>query len=145
VHPKANMVEEISVRGRKRGIGLLVATQRPANVSKNVLAQCGYGFIGKLSIENDLQAVSVLFENRKTLNTLPTLATGTFMTFGLPFSVAIKVKKRVVEHVGGTPSIEEGGRQSEVNSMIKELRSQALGGRNGRNRRSGRRRDRRSS
>ncbi len=124
VHPRANPVEEISVRGRKRGIGLLVATQRPANVSKNVLAQCGYGFIGKLSIENDLQAVSVLFEDRKKLNSLPSLATGTFMTFGLPFKSAVEVKKRLVEHVGGTPRIEEVREQSvKVDSVIRELKS----------------------
>ncbi|MCW6160554.1 MAG: DUF87 domain-containing protein [Candidatus Micrarchaeales archaeon] len=128
VHPSANPVEEISVRGRKRGIGLLVATQRPANVSKNVLAQCGYGFIGKLSIENDLQAVSVLFEDRKKLNSLPMLATGTFMTFGLPFKNAIEVKKRLVEHVGGTPKIEEIREQSvKVDSVIRELKSSREG------------------
>ncbi|MDD3372927.1 MAG: DUF87 domain-containing protein, partial [Methanoculleus bourgensis] len=49
-------IEEISRRGRKRGLGLMVATQRPSLVAKNVLSQCNSQIIGKLSIENDLKA-----------------------------------------------------------------------------------------
>ena len=124
VRPKINPVEEISVRGRKRGIGLLVATQRPANISKNVLAQCSYGFVGKLSIDNDLQAVSVLFEGRKTLDQIPSLETGTFMPFGLLAKEPVKVKSRRVLHVGSTPTI--GGLQKKdvrIGSILKELKS----------------------
>ena len=54
-------IEEISRRGRKRGLGLMVATQRPAIVTKNVLSQCNNQIIGKLSIENDLKAVGLFF------------------------------------------------------------------------------------
>ena len=54
-------IEEISRRGRKRGLGLMVATQRPSLVAKNVLSQCNSQIIGKLSIENDLKAVSLFF------------------------------------------------------------------------------------
>ena len=54
-------IEEISKRGRKRGLGLLVATQRPSLVNKNVLSQCGNQLIGKLTTENDLKAVDLFF------------------------------------------------------------------------------------
>ena len=100
-----NIIEEISVRGRKRGLGILVATQRPANISKNVLAQCSYGFIGKLSIENDVNAISILFEDRNVLRELVTLHTGEFMPFGIDAPSKIKIRKRSVEHISSTPEL----------------------------------------
>jgi len=124
VRQKINPVEEISVRGRKRGIGLLVATQRPANISKNVLAQCSYGFVGKLSIDNDLQAVSVLFEGRRTLEQIPMLETGTFMPFGLPERNPVKIKSRRVLHVGSTPTIGSFQKKEvRMGSILKELKA----------------------
>ncbi len=126
VHPEANIVEEISVRGRKRGIGLLVATQRPANVSKNVLAQCSYGFVGKLSIENDIKAVTILFEDKKRLFNIPNLKTGSFMPFGLGHNDEIRVKKRRVVHGGSTPSLSQSLPSLDADRMekvIKDVRS----------------------
>ncbi|MCL5429871.1 MAG: DUF87 domain-containing protein [Candidatus Marsarchaeota archaeon] len=122
VHPRINIVEEISVRGRKRGIGLLVATQRPANVSKNVLAQCSYGFIGKLSIDNDIKAVDILINDRKTIAKIPELETGTFIPFGLQKKEFVKVRKRLVEHVGSTPLIGERKATTKLGSVISDLK-----------------------
>jgi len=103
-----NIIEEISVRGRKRGIGLLVATQRPANISKNVLSQCSYGFIGKLTIENDLNAIKILFEDREKLVEITRLKTGQFIPFGLEYNKKFQVKGRSVKHMGLTPTIGDG-------------------------------------
>lgn len=116
-----NIIEEISVRGRKRGLGILVATQRPANISKNVLAQCSYGFIGKLSIENDVNAISILFEDRNMLKELVTLHTGEFMPFGIDSPQKIRIRKRVVEHISSTPELGTlpGG---DIHAAIAELK-----------------------
>ncbi|MCL4371772.1 DUF87 domain-containing protein [Candidatus Marsarchaeota archaeon] len=105
VKKSINIIEEISVRGRKRGIGLIVATQRPANISKNVLAQCSYGFIGRLTLENDFESISILLQNRKRMEEVARLGTGEFLPFGIGIEQAFKVKARSVEHAGGTPSI----------------------------------------
>lgn len=107
VKPRMSIIEEISVRGRKRGLGLLIATQRPASVSKNVLAQCSYGFIGKLTIENDLQAISQLINDRKLLNGLVQFETGTFLPFGMKHDRPFRVKPRVVVPGGATPVLAE--------------------------------------
>ncbi len=123
LHKGLNRVEEISVRGRKRGIGLIVATQRPANINKNVLAQCSYGFIGKLTIENDLSAVNILFDDKKELSRLPTLKTGEFVSFGLGENARFKVKQRTVKHGGSTPTlIENAGEEINIASLVKELK-----------------------
>ena len=122
-----NIIEEISVRGRKRGLGILVATQRPANISKNVLAQCSYGFIGKLSIENDVNAISILFEDRNVLKELVTLHTGEFMPFGIDAPPKIKIRKRSVEHISSTPELGvlPGGDISEAIAELKHSSGQA--------------------
>src|SRR5660397_268968 len=75
-------IEEISKRGRKRGLGLLVATQRPSLVNKNVLSQCANQFIGKLTTENDLKAVDLFFADRKELEILHKLSIGEFFVMG---------------------------------------------------------------
>lgn len=123
VHQKINIIEELSVRGRKRGIGLLIATQRPSNISKNVLSQCSYGFIGKLTIENDLNAISQLFSNRTALDEIVNLDTGEFMPFGQAQKERFKVKSRLSFHMGSTPQIKESLTANNVNmqNLINEL------------------------
>ena len=126
VHQKINIIEELSVRGRKRGIGLLIATQRPSNISKNVLSQCSYGFIGKLTIENDLNAISQLFSSRTTLDEIVNLGIGEFMPFGISDKEKIMVKSRLAFHMGSTPQVGEFSPDNKLmtESLIKELNSE---------------------
>ena len=128
IRQKKNMIDEISVRGRKRGIGLLVATQRPANISKNVLAQCSYGFIGKLSIENDVQAIRILFSRQEQLDMLPRLQTGSFLPFGIEKNeeTILKVKRREVVHSGSTPVLPQvyGKNDVTIAELLKEIHAE---------------------
>ncbi len=114
VHQKINIIEELSVRGRKRGIGLIVATQRPSNISKNVLSQCSYGFVGKLTIENDLSAINQLFSGRSALDEIVNLETGEFMPFGIDYKQRFRVRYRDSFHMGGTPQIGDRGKNVNV-------------------------------
>jgi len=101
-------IEEISRRGRKRGLGLLVATQRPSLVTKNVLSQCNSQILGKLSIENDLKAVSLFFPSRKEAGELADLEPGEFFVMGkLSRENATKMRfaARLCEHRGLTPKL----------------------------------------
>ncbi len=98
---KLKIIEEIAKRGRKRGIGLLIATQRPSIVDKNILSQCGNQIIGKLTIENDIKAVSIFFEDRKLLLELPRLNPGEFFFNGK----LIKFRRRETKHEAITPKV----------------------------------------
>lgn len=100
-------LEEISKRGRKRGLGILVATQRPSLVNKNVLSQCGNQFIGKLTTENDLKAVDLFFADRKELELLPKLDTGEFFVMGnaLKEKTRMQTVQRITQHKGLTPKL----------------------------------------
>ena len=117
-------IEEISRRGRKRGLGLLLATQRPALVNKNVLSQCGNQFIGKLTTENDLQAVNLFFSTRKELEELPKLQPGEFFAMGNVSKLKTKMKgsKRETKHKGFTPKLipKELGKISEIKEDVEK-------------------------
>ena len=104
------MIEEISRRGRKRGLGLLVATQRPSLVQKNVLSQCNNQIIGKLTIDNDLKAVSHFFDARKEVEELITLDPGEFFVMGglVREKTLMKFGNRETRHRGVTPQILPG-------------------------------------
>jgi len=100
-------IEEISCRGRKRGLGLMVATQRPSLVAKNVLSQCNSQIIGKLSIENDLKSVSLFFSSRQEVEELAELEPGEFFVMGglSREKVRMRFGARVTKHRGVTPRL----------------------------------------
>jgi predicted transcriptional regulator len=99
------VLDEIARRGRKRGLGLVICTQRPSIVDKNVLSQCSNQLIGRLVIRNDLQAVSHFFPGQRLPKQLTTLAPGSFYAMGdlAPQPVQITVKARETSHGGSTP------------------------------------------
>ncbi len=115
-------IEEISKRGRKRGLGLLVATQRPSLVNKNVLSQCGNQFIGKLTTENDLKAVDLFFADRKELELLPKLNTGEFFVMGntVKEKTRVQTSQRITQHKGLTPKLIQNA-AGNITELIKSL------------------------
>jgi len=84
---------------------MLVATQRPSFVNKNVLSQCNNQIIGKLSIENDLRAVDLFFSSRKEVEELSNLRPGEFFVMGkfTPKKTRITFALRETTHRGMTP------------------------------------------
>lgn len=96
---------EIARRGRKRGMGLMICSQRPSLVDKNVLSQCANQLIGKLVIQNDLQSVAQFFPGRGLPRQLTSLKAGVFYALGgiSPVPASIKVRERETKHGGATP------------------------------------------
>jgi DNA-binding Lrp family transcriptional regulator len=98
---------EVARRGRKRGIGLMVCTQRPSLVDKNILSQCGNQLIGKLVIKNDLQAVAQFFSGHELPKYLTTLQPGRFFAMG-GLSAAprlVTIRKMDTSSGGSTPQL----------------------------------------
>ena len=54
----SDILRTIASEGRKFGLGMMVISQRPARVDKNVLSQCGTQIIMKVTNPNDLKAIS---------------------------------------------------------------------------------------
>lgn len=100
------ILQTISRRGRKRGLGILLATQRPALVNKNVLSQCNNVFIGKLMLKNDLDSVRLFFSSMDEVKQLTTLEPGYFYVQGaISDPMFIKIRARKTRHGGSTPKI----------------------------------------
>jgi DNA-binding transcriptional ArsR family regulator len=98
---------EVARRGRKRGMGLIICSQRPSLVDKNVLSQCGNQLIGKLIIQNDLQSVAQFFPGKGLPKELTALKAGQFFAMG-GFSTTptmVAVKTRVTKPGGVTPPL----------------------------------------
>jgi uncharacterized protein len=98
---------EVARRGRKRGVGLMVCTQRPSLVDKNILSQCGNQLIGKLVIKNDLQAVAQFFSGHELPKHLTTMEPGRFFAMGglSPAPRAITIRRRDTNYRGTTPKL----------------------------------------
>ena len=124
-HRVTGMLEELAVRGRKRGIGLLIISQRPANIDKNILAQCAYGLIGKLAIENDINAVSIFF-SRSTLRSIAAHNSGEFSSFGLGFDSTIHVKRMITVHAGATPALKKSSPGEKLSKILQELKKKTI-------------------
>ena len=98
---------EVARRGRKRGMGLMICSQRPSLVDKNVLSQCGNQLIGKLIIQNDLQSVAQFFPGKGLPKELTNLRAGQFFAMG-GFATTpslVTIRKRVTKPGGVTPSL----------------------------------------
>ncbi|HDS45826.1 MAG TPA: DUF87 domain-containing protein [Methanomicrobia archaeon] len=54
----SHILRTIASEGRKFGLGLLVISQRPARVDKNVISQCNTQIILKVTNPNDIKALS---------------------------------------------------------------------------------------
>ncbi|MGB8371499.1 MAG: DUF87 domain-containing protein [Halobacteriota archaeon] len=102
-----DILQVMSRRGRKRGLGILFATQRPALVNKNVLSQCNNVFFGKLTLKNDIDSVRIFFSSMDDARQLTALEPGQFYVQGAIADPSfIKVRQRNTRHGGATPTIQ---------------------------------------
>ena len=86
--------ERLAKEGRKFGASLMVSTQRPAEVSPTVLAQCGSWAIFRLTNENDQKAIAAAteFTSARVSSLLATLARGEALLFGASRPIAVKFR-----------------------------------------------------
>lgn len=94
VRPSFEAAFRIASEGRKFGVGLVVASQRPARVNKDVLSQCNSHLVFRLANVEDLQAVAGCFETagRKLLEDLPGLPVGVCLAGGTAFGMPVRVQ-----------------------------------------------------
>jgi uncharacterized protein len=119
--------DEVARRGRKRGLGLMLCTQRPSLVDKNILSQCSNQLIGKLVIRNDLNSVAQFFSSRGAPTQLTTLSPGEFFALGgLSGSdqLRVKIRKRETRHGGNTPKLNAATLRPSVQNVISALESE---------------------
>ena len=85
--------ERLAKEGRKFGISMWVSTQRPAEISPTVLAQCGTWAVFRLTSEQDLRAVSAAGEwfDRQELDRIAGLPRQQAVIFGSSVAMPVRV------------------------------------------------------
>lgn len=88
----AGAVKRIAKEGRKYGVGMMVVSQRPAEIDSTILSQCGTIFAMRLSNDIDRgHIVSAASDNLKGLfDMLPVLRTGEAIVVGEAVSLPIR-------------------------------------------------------
>lgn len=94
----AAVFERVAKEGRKFGLSLLLASQRPSELSETVIAQCGTVIAHRLSHEGDqaLLRHATAMSSRALLDQLPGLAKQHALVTGASSSVPVAVRIRDV-------------------------------------------------
>lgn len=94
----------IASEGRKFGLGLMVISQRPAKIDKNVLSQCGTQIILKVTNPNDLKAIAASVEGLTggMTDDIQTMPIGIAMVVGagIETPLLVDVRPRESRHGG---------------------------------------------
>lgn len=119
----SNILRTIASEGRKFGLGLLVISQRPARVDKNVISQCNTQIILKVTNPNDIKALSrglefMSSEMEEEIKRIPQgVALLSSPSIEMPIMVDVRVRKS--EH-GGRAAETEGAERREAVSKTDE-------------------------
>ena len=92
-----NIFERIAKEGRKFGVILDLITQRPTELSSNVLSQCSNFLIFKLNHPADLEYIEKMVPNisEDVIEKQKSLQSGTCVAFGLMMKIPMIVKMQV--------------------------------------------------
>jgi len=91
--PSFEPLFEIATEGRKFNCRLLIASQRPARVNKDILSQCNTQMIFRMLSAEDLDAIRACFEgaSEALLADLPGYQTGTCFVGGAALAMGVPV------------------------------------------------------
>lgn len=96
----ALVFERIAKEGRKFGLALLLASQRPSELSETVVAQCGTVIAHRLTHEADQSLLrhATALSSRALLDQLPSLAQQHALVTGVSTGVPVALRVRDVEN-----------------------------------------------
>jgi len=102
------LLARVALRGRKRGLGAIIVSQRSAKVDKDVLSQAGMLFLHRVVHEVDMRVYTELLPWRKTQTKelITSLGTGDCVYVNGDTVLPIYVRERATFHAGFTPSLE---------------------------------------
>jgi hypothetical protein len=120
-----SVFEDIATRGRKRGINFLVATQRPASISKDILSQCNRWWFGGMTSTQDCKAMKdYLAEAGITEDQIRELEPGTFYHYAHGKTVKLKSRIRKCTHGGATPTAESAPTKRPTRAQVQAVARQ---------------------
>jgi hypothetical protein len=102
------LIARVALRGRKRGLGAVIVSQRSAKVDKDVLSQAGMLFLHRVVHEADMRVYGELLPWRKSevKEIITALDTGDCVYINGETIRPIYIRERETFHAGFTPSLE---------------------------------------
>jgi DNA helicase HerA-like ATPase len=121
-----DIMRTIASEGRKFGLGMMVISQRPARIDKNVLSQCNTQIVLKVTNPNDLQAIrkgleGISVEAEAEIKRLPP-GVAMIVSGDIERPIVVEIRARKSRHGGKSASVIErkplsegqrGGRERE--------------------------------
>ena len=106
-----DVLRSIASEGRKFGLGLLIVSQRPAKVDKNVLSQCSSQIIMRVTNPNDLRAITKSLEGisselEEEVKRLPP-GVALLVSPDIPRPVLVQVRVRRSRHGGASLEVSD--------------------------------------
>jgi hypothetical protein len=122
------IMRTIASEGRKFGLGLLVISQRPARVDKNVVSQCNTQIILRITNPNDLNAIKKGVEGltSEMVGEIKRLPPGTAMVVNpeLEKPIIVNIRTRKSRHGGVSVSVVKVKKGSKEKETKKEKKKQ---------------------
>jgi DNA helicase HerA-like ATPase len=120
----SNILRTIASEGRKFGLGLLVISQRPARVDKNVISQCNTQIILRVTNPNDIRALSrglefMSSEMEEEIKRVP-LGVALLSSPSVEMPILVDVRVRRSEHGGRAAEMETGEKKKEIETESKK-------------------------
>lgn len=121
----SDIIRTLAAEGRKFGICLVVASQRPNRLDSTVLSQCVTNIVMKIKNPTDLSSVRESAENAtdQVINELPKFERGEALIMGESFPVSIRFKvrsDRKTKHGGKSIDYERAWTEEALKSSSKK-------------------------
>lgn len=124
-----NALRTIASEGRKFGLGLMIISQRPARVDKNVISQCNTQIIMRVTNPNDLNAIrkgieGITLEMIEELKRLPP-GYGIVVSPGIDVPIVVRIRVRKSAHSEAVKVVEPEAEEkrvsgSDLNSKVEK-------------------------
>lgn len=112
------LIKTMCLRGRKRGLGMLIATQRPASVEKTIITQSAILFLHKVVYPTDLSIYGELLPMKMDAikEAIPNMQAGQVMAMVNYKFIPATIRPRHTTHAGATPDL-EGATATEIPNL----------------------------
>lgn len=106
--PKGSIWKRIASRGRKYGLGMIIASQRSAKIDKNVLTQCDHAILHRVSHPRDMAVYKdIIPQNPKVVEQkVQNLETGDAILVLRGNVHTEHIRQRTTHHAGATPTLD---------------------------------------
>lgn len=124
----SEILRTIASEGRKFGLGLLVITQRPAKIDKNVLSQCNTQIILKVTNPNDLRAIikgleGVSSEVEEEIKRLPP-GVALIVSSDIERPIFVSIRTRRTHHGGASIDVAERERPEKPRPRPEKIKAE---------------------